>query len=96
MARWIEHRIRTGLATRPGVRVIERDRVIELTVTDRDKGHAPDTLRVDTGASAVVYLGRVAIRVGGGDSQARYRVADTPAVADALELLRDLRAAPAR
>jgi trehalose 6-phosphate phosphatase len=79
--------------------------VLELAVTDADKGTALVRLRRDLGASAVVYLGDdatdedafraldagdVTVKVGEGSTAARHRVADTTAAVAVLNRLADL------
>jgi trehalose 6-phosphate phosphatase len=79
--------------------------VLELAVTDADKGTALRRLRAETGAGAALYLGDdvtdedgfralgpddVTIKVGAGDTAARFRVADVPAAVAVLERLADL------
>jgi trehalose 6-phosphate phosphatase len=76
--------------------------VLELAVTDADKGSALLRLRDDLGAAATVYLGDdrtdedafrvlspgdLAVKVGEGETAARYRVADPAAVVVLLETL---------
>ncbi len=79
--------------------------VLELAVTDADKGSAVTRLRGELGAAAVVYLGDdltdedvfrrlgpadVGIKVGEGETAAGHRVADTDGALAALRLLADL------
>ena len=76
--------------------------VLELAVTDADKGTALLRLRDDLGAVATVYLGDdrtdedafralspgdLTVKVGEGETAARYRVADPAAVVRLLETL---------
>jgi trehalose 6-phosphate phosphatase len=76
--------------------------VLELAVTDADKGSALLRLRDEVGAAAAVYLGDdvtdedafqalpdgdVTVKVGDGPTAARYRVADLPGVQALLERL---------
>ena len=79
--------------------------VLELAVTDADKGSAVTRLRGELGAAAVVYLGDdrtdedvfatlgpddAGIKVGEGETAARHRVADPASVVAVLRLLGDL------
>jgi trehalose 6-phosphate phosphatase len=79
--------------------------VLELAVTDADKGSAVTRLRDELGAAAVVYLGDdltdedvfrrlgpadVGVKVGEGETAAGHRVADPDAALDVLRLLGDL------
>ena len=78
--------------------------VLELAVTDADKGSALLRLRDDLGAAATVYLGDdrtdedafralspddLTVKVGEGETVARHRVADPAAVVILLEALAD-------
>jgi trehalose 6-phosphate phosphatase len=82
--------------------------VLELAVTDADKGSALRRLRADLGATAAIYLGDdvtdedgfralepddVAIKVGDGPTAAAHRVADPAAVVAVLTDLAELLAA---
>jgi trehalose 6-phosphate phosphatase len=79
--------------------------VLELAVTDADKGTALRRLRTETGAVAALYLGDdvtdedgfralepgdLTIKVGEGDTAARFRVADVPGAVAVVERLADL------
>jgi trehalose 6-phosphate phosphatase len=79
--------------------------VLELAVTDADKGSALLRLRDDLGAAATVYLGDdrtdedafrvlspgdLTVKVGEGETAAEYRIADPAAVVVLLETLADL------
>ena len=95
-------RVLEGPARLPGVTLTEGKKVLELHVTSRNKGDAVEELRASTGADAIVFFGDdvtdetvfarlqspdVGVKVGDGESAAKYRVADVPGVADALENL---------
>ena len=84
-----------GLTAKPG------KAVLELAVTDADKGSALVRLAGELGATAVLYLGddvtdedafraladAVTVKVGDGDTAARHRVADLAGVQAVLERL---------
>jgi trehalose 6-phosphate phosphatase len=87
-----------GLTAKPG-----KD-VLELAVTDADKGSALVRLREELGAVGVLYLGDdvtdedgftaiapggVSVKVGDGETAARHRVPDLDAVRDLLTVLAD-------
>lgn len=76
--------------------------VLEFAVISTDKGEAVDILREQTGATGVVFLGDdvtdekafrrmrdadVGVKVGPGETLARYRIGSPDDVADALEYL---------
>jgi trehalose 6-phosphate phosphatase len=76
--------------------------VLELAVTDADKGSALRRLRAELGAAGALYLGDdrtdedgfralepddVTVKVGEGETAARFRVADPPAALALLEHL---------
>jgi trehalose 6-phosphate phosphatase len=79
--------------------------VLELAVTDADKGSALRRLRDEIVAAGALYLGDdvtdedgfralepddVTVKVGGGETAARYRVADVPGAVAVAERLVDL------
>ena len=92
----VERRVDSSLTLKPG------KEVLEVAVTDADKGAALVRLRDELGAAAVLYLGDdvtdedgfralgpddVTVKIGAGDTAARYRVghpADVLAVLDRL------------
>jgi trehalose 6-phosphate phosphatase len=94
--------VRSGAALWPDIEVTTGKEVIELSVVPTDKGLAVDALRIQVSASAVVYLGDdftdekafahlhgpdLGIKVGGGETQARYRVDTAEDAVAVLELL---------
>ena len=99
--------VETGPSTIEGVITKRGKEVIELAVVGTSKGDALDTLRGRVGASAVVFFGDdvtdedafatlagpdVGVKVGSGESAARFRVDDPGKVARILARLADLRA----
>lgn len=96
-----------GPATWPGVHVRHGKKVIELSVVETDKGLALRRIRQRVGATAVLFLGDdvtdedafatlsgpdIGVKVGPGESQARFRAADTVGVARILARLSERRA----
>jgi trehalose 6-phosphate phosphatase len=95
-----------GPARRPGVHVKKGKMVVELAVVPTNKGYAVDQLRARVGATAVLFLGDdvtdedafarlhgpdLSVKVGEGETSARYRVADPTEVARLLARLWSLR-----
>ncbi|MFP5347443.1 MAG: trehalose-phosphatase [Actinomycetes bacterium] len=95
-----------GPATRPGVHVMRGKEVVELSVLDADKGTALRTVADRLAVDAVLYIGDdvtdenafavlgpddVTVKVGRGETLARWRVPDPAAVAVVLHELADLR-----
>ncbi|WP_063061923.1 trehalose-phosphatase [Nocardia sienata] len=93
---------RQGPACWVGVQVTEGKAVIELAVVPTDKGSALSTVRHQESASAAVFFGDdvtdekafraltgpdIGIKVGEGESLAKYRVDSTEAVSHALAFL---------
>jgi trehalose 6-phosphate phosphatase len=91
-----------GPATWDGVHVTEGKEVVELVVVDASKGTALDLLRSQLGATGVLFAGDdvtdekafavlrdgdVGVKVGPGETLARYRVADPEDVTELLEFL---------
>ncbi|SHK70941.1 trehalose 6-phosphate phosphatase [Pseudonocardia thermophila] len=97
--------VRRGPAAADGVTVTPGKAVLDLAVVSVSKGSAIDRLRAQVHADAVLFVGDdvtdetafarlrsqdVGVKVGDGETAARFRVPDPPAVAG---LLRDLLAA---
>lgn len=93
---------RQGPACWIGIQVTEGKEVLELSVIPTDKGVALDTIRHQEASSAAVFFGDdvtdekafrmlagpdIGIKVGEGDSVAKYRVPSTEAVSRALAYL---------
>lgn len=91
-----------GPGSWPGVHVTTGKEVVELSVAAADKGVAVRALREAAAADAVLFLGDdvtdenafavlsgpdVGVKIGAGDTAARFRVPDPPAAIRALELL---------
>ncbi len=96
-----------GPSARAGVRTTYGKEVVELSVVDADKGRALDRLREETGADAVLFVGDdvtdeaafarltssdVGIKVGPGETSARFRVESTASVTALLTQLAAARA----
>lgn len=99
--RALQH-VRQGPACWVGIQVTEGKAVIELAVVPTDKGSALSTVRHQESASAAVFFGDdvtdekafrvlsgpdIGIKVGEGESLAKYRVDSTEAVSHALAYL---------
>jgi GH15 family glucan-1,4-alpha-glucosidase len=95
-------------ARQPALHVRQGKMVVELSVIKTDKGIALQTLRQRLGATAVLFLGDdvtdedafktltgpdVGIKVGEGDTAAKFRIPDTQAVARLLADIAERRAA---
>ncbi len=98
----------TGPAARPRIRVMEGKKIVELSLTDVDKGIALRRLRRALEVDAVVFLGDdvtdedafailgpddVGIKVGPGPTQASHRIPTQGDVAAVLATLATLRSA---
>ncbi len=94
------------VGARHGARVIDGKLVVELLLGRADKGVAVRRARENAGADAVVFFGDdttdedvfavlgdgdAGVKVGGGDTRARFRVEDPEAVAAALRWLAEAR-----
>jgi trehalose 6-phosphate phosphatase len=92
-------RIDSSLTLKPG------KNVLEITLTDADKGTALRRLVAESGASAAMYLGDdvtdedgfralgpedLTVKIGDGPTAARYRVADTEGALAVLRRVGDL------
>jgi trehalose 6-phosphate phosphatase len=89
-----------------GVKVIQGKSVVEMTVVKADKGSAVMALKASLGADRLAYFGDdvtdedvfalmdpgdVGVKVGQGETRARFRVEDPTDVAEALSMLLDCR-----
>ncbi len=101
-------RIFAGPARWDGVYVRHGKKVVELSVVDTNKGAALQRIRRRLGAKCVLYLGDdvtdedvfatlggpdVGIKVGPGETKARFRIADTTEAARVLARVAERRAA---
>jgi trehalose-phosphatase len=95
-----------GPATWDGVHATEGKEVVELVVVEASKGTALEVLRKQLGATGALFVGDdvtdekafavlgsgdVGVKVGPGETAARYRVDDPEDVAELLEFLCDER-----
>ncbi|HEY8471756.1 MAG TPA: trehalose-phosphatase [Natronosporangium sp.] len=102
--------VRAGPASWPGVHTTNGKEVVELAVTTVHKGTAVAALReraaadgvlfvgddrTDENAFAVLRDGDVGVKVGPGETRARFRVDDPAAAVRVFALLRELRAGSA-
>lgn len=93
----------------PGTHVTEGKSVVELAVREAGKGNAIRTLAEDHGADVTLFVGDdvtdehgfaalgpgdVPVKVGPGETAARHRVDDIPAVVTMLEILEEMRGGP--
>ena len=98
--------VRAGPAARDGVEATPGKAVLDLAVLQMNKGAALDALREQVRADAVLFAGDdvtdetafarlrdgdVGVKVGDGETAARFRVADPAAMADVLRRLVELR-----
>ncbi len=98
--------VRSGPAAWPGITATAGKEVIELSVISTHKGTAVDILRTQFGASAVLFIGDdvtdenafghlrgpdIGIKIGPGETKARYRVEDPEEGVRALALLLETR-----
>jgi trehalose 6-phosphate phosphatase len=91
--------LRAGPAAQPGILVTPGKAVLDLAVTEMNKGEAIDRLRGDAAvffagddvtdetAFALLRPGDIGVKVGDGDTAATHRVADPTALAELLEEL---------
>lgn len=99
----LEAALRLGRGFEGGLRAVPGKSVVELSVSHADKGSAVQALASLTGAQGVWYFGDdltdedvfrvltgpndVSVKVGAGETAARYRVADEPTVAAVFTLV---------
>jgi trehalose-phosphatase len=106
VASQVADEVRSGPASWPDLTVTYGKQVIELSVIATSKGTAVDQLRTQMGASAVLFIGDdvtdenafvrlhgpdIGIKIGPGDTAARYRVNAPIEAARVLGLLLELR-----
>ncbi|HKQ49736.1 MAG TPA: trehalose-phosphatase [Phycisphaerae bacterium] len=97
-----------GSAHRPGVHVRHGKKVVELSVVETNKGAALERVRQRLGATAAIFIGDdvtdedafgvlrgfdVGVKVGPGETLARFRIDDSNDVARTLAQLAEARAA---